>query len=222
MSPSLAVVRSRVQTQWLALGAALVVLAGVLVAWGVSQASDRVQVVQLASDVRAGATFDAGDFTVAEVAYDGAVQGLVPEQSLEALVGRVAALDLAAGQLVQVGMWRDTPALGPGEDSVGAVLQAGRFPAGLAVGDTAIAASLASATNVLADAVSPTPTAEEAGSGAANAAVIVRVVDVSAGADGGLSITLAVDGAHSVAVAQLAATDRLVLVGHPRGATVSP
>lgn len=215
MSPSLAVTRARVHTQWLALGAAFVVLAGVLVAWGLSQASDRIAVAQLAADVKAGDVFEQSDFTVAEVAYDGVVQGLVPERSIEALVGRVVAIDATAGQLVQVGMWRDSPALADGEDSVGAVLEAGRFPAGLAVGDTAIAASLAAPADVLAGATSPTSTVPGDDTSTTPGMVVVRIVDVVPGADGTLSITLAVDAAHSVAVAQLAATDRLVLIGHP-------
>jgi len=222
MSPSLGRLRPQVRTQWLALGAALVVLAGLLVTWGLSQASDRVQVVQIASDVSAGDAFTAADFTIADVAFDGAVEGLVPARSLDALVGRVAAIDLSPGQLVQVGMWRDTPALVDGEDSVGAVLAAGRFPSGLAVGDTAVAASLAAPADVLGGAVSANPT-EIAGTPDASSptAVIVRVIDVAPGADGSLSITLAIDELHSVAVAQLAATDRLVLVGRPTGARVS-
>lgn len=215
MSPSLAVTRARVHTQWLALGAAFVVLAGVLVAWGLSQASDRIAVAQLAADVKAGDVFEQSDFTVAEVAYDGVVQGLVPERSIEALVGRVVAIDATTGQLVQVGMWRDSPALADGEDSVGAVLEAGRFPAGLAVGDTAIAASLAAPADVLAGATSPTSTVPGDDTSTTPGMVVVRIVDIVPGADGTLSITLAVDAAHSVAVAQLAATDRLVLIGHP-------
>jgi hypothetical protein len=219
MSPTLGLLRSQARTQWLALGAALVVLAGVLVTWGLSQASDRVPVVQIASDVSAGDAFAADDFTIAEVAFDGAVEGLVPARSLDALVGRVAAIDVSPGQLVQVGMWRDTPVLADGEDSVGAVLEAGRFPAGLAVGDTAVAASLAAPADVLGGAVSAGPNDSAGSSGASGLApVIVRVVDVSPGADGSLSVTLAVDELHSVAVAQLAATDRLVLVGRPTGA----
>ena len=107
--------RSRVRTQWMALGAALVVLAGLLVAWGLSNAADRVEVVQLASDVSAGDVFEATDLALASVAYDGAVVGLVPAGSLKSLVGRVAAIDLQAGALVQSGMWRDDSDLAFGE-----------------------------------------------------------------------------------------------------------
>ena len=183
-------VRSKVHTQWLALGAALVVLSGVLVAWGLSQAADRVQVVQVAREVKAGHVLDAADLTVAGVAYDGAVHGLVPAASLQALVGRVAAIDLTPGALVQVGMWSNVAALGAHEQRVGAVLAAGRYPSGLARGDVAVAAPID---------VSATM-----------APVDVRVLDAEVGADGNLSVTFAVDEASAVAGAQLAATDQLV------------
>ncbi|HNJ98019.1 MAG TPA: isocitrate/isopropylmalate family dehydrogenase, partial [Ilumatobacteraceae bacterium] len=139
-------VRGRVRTQWLALGAALVVLAGVLVAWGLSQAAARVEVVQVARPVAAGQPLTADDLTVTGVAYDSGVSGLVPASSLDRLVGRVAAVDLQRGALVQVGMWSDEPALLDGEDRVGAVLAAGNFPAGLHRGDVAVAAGIDSTT----------------------------------------------------------------------------
>ena len=205
-------VRSRVQTQWLALGAALVVLAGVLVAWGLSQATERVQVVQVARDVEAGHVLVAADLTVTGVAYDGAVQGLVPASSLQALIGRVAAIDLSSGSLVQVGMWSDEPALAAGEQRVGAVLKPGRFPAGLTRGDLALAAAISEPL----DTTVAQPADGSAGTDdtvPAPQSVPVRVLDARVTDDGGLSLTLAVSAEQAVAVAQLAATDQLLLVG---------
>ncbi len=193
---------SRLRTQWLALGAALVVLAGVLVAWALSQAADRVQVVQVARGVEAGDVIAAADLTVAGVAYDAAVEGLVPSGSLDALVGRVASIDLQTGALMQVGMWRDAPQLLPGEETVGALLHVGRFPVGLARGDVAIAASI-----------------DATADGAVGFTVEVRVIDAEAGADGELSVTIAVPAAQSIAVARLSATDQLVLVGRSTAAS---
>ena len=186
-------VRSRVRTQWLALGAALVVLASVLVGWALTQAADRVQVVQIAQSVHAGDVIAATDLAVADVAFDGQVQGLVPIASLNSLVGRVATIDLQPGMLMQVGMWSDAPELASGEEAVGALLAAGRYPVGLARGDLATAAPIDSA-----NATNPT---------------IVRVIAVQTESNGDLLVTLAVAHADSVAVAQLAATDQLLLVG---------
>lgn len=186
-------VRSRVRTQWLALGAALVVLASVLVGWALTQAADRVQVVQVAQPVRAGDVIAVGDLSVADVAFDAQITGLVPFASLNALAGRVATIDLEPGTLMQVGMWSDVPELASGEEAVGALLASGRFPAGLARGDLAIAAPIDTA-------IATDPT-------------IVRVIAVQAQPNGDLLITLAVAHADSVGVAQLAATNQLLLVG---------
>ncbi len=187
--------RSRVRTQWLALGAALVVLAGLLVAWALSNAADRVEVVQLARGVAAGHVIEANDLALASVAYDDAVVGLVPSESLDSLVGRVAAIDLQAGALVQSGMWRDASYLAAGEESVGALLTPGRYPGGLARGDVVLAAPLDAA--------------------AAFTTTAVRVLDLQPDSNGDLVVTLAVPAAQSVAVAQMAATDQLLLVGQP-------
>ncbi len=189
-------VQRTVRTQWLALGAALVVLAGVLVAWAVGNAADRVDVVQVVHAVPSGQPLKSSDLAVTAVAFDAQVNGLVPAASIDAMVGRVAALDLRSGSLLQVGMWRDGQQLATGEQSVGAVLKDGRFPAGLARGDRALAAAV--------DDSAATP-------------VSVRVIDSHTSDGGTFVITLAVPQADAVAVAQLAATDRLVLVGESTG-----
>jgi hypothetical protein len=186
-------VRSQVRTQWLALGGALVVLAGVVVAWALSSAADRVQVVRVVQEVPAGQPIPVEALTTSGVAYDADVDGFVAAASIADLAGRIAAVDLRPGMLVQTGMWRDTPALLAGEQRVGVVLRAGRLPAGLGQGDLAVAAAVDTA-----DPFEPAP---------------VRVLDAVPGADGTTSLTLAVGEADAVAVARLAANDMLVLIG---------
>lgn len=186
-------VRSQVRTQWMALGGALVVLAGVLVAWALSSAADRVQVVRVVQEVPAGQPIPTEALATTGVAYDAGIDGLVPSASLADLAGRIAAIDLRPGVLVQTGMWRDTPALLTGEQRVGVVLRAGRLPAGLGQGDRAVAAAV--------DAADPFVPAS------------VRVLDAVPGADGTTSLTLAVATSDAVDVARLAANDLLVLVG---------
>lgn len=190
-------VRSQVRTQWMALGGALVVLAGVLVAWALSSAADRVQVVRVVQEVPAGQPIPVEALAVTGVAYDAGVDGLVPSASLADLAGRIAAIDLAPGVLVQTGMWRDAPGLLDGEQRVGVVLRAGRLPAGLGQGDLAVAAAV--------DAADPF------------APAAVRVLDAVPGADGTTSLTLAVGSGDAVGVARLAANELLVLVGDPPG-----
>ena len=197
-------VRSRVRTQWLALAAALVVLAGVLVAWALSNAADRVQVVRVAQPVSAGEVIDASDLTVVGVAFDAEVRGMVPAGSLDALVGRVATIDLQPGVLLVAGMWTDSPTTDVGEVAIGAVLRAGRFPLGLTRGSLALAAPVDPAT----------------GGVAAGAPIPIRVLDLQVGGEGDISVSLAVAVENAVDVARLAATDQLLLVG--RSAMVEP
>lgn len=189
-------VRSSVRTQWIALGGALVVLAGVVVVWALSAAGARVQVVQVLQDVPAGQVITTDDLTVTGIAYDTALEGLVPASSFEDVAGRVAAVDLTAGSLLLVGMLRSTPALGAGEQRVGVVLRGGRAPDDLGVGDQAVAASM--------DPADPT-------------AVPVRVLAANATIEGARSITLAVPVEGAIAVARLAASEQLVLIGSTSG-----
>lgn len=189
-------VRSSVRTQWIALGGALVVLAGVVVVWALSAAGARVQVVQVLQDVPAGQVITTDDLTVTGIAYDTALEGLVPASSFEDVAGRVAAVDLTAGSLLLVGMLRSTPALGAGEQRVGVVLRGGRAPDDLGVGDQAVAASM--------DPADPT-------------AVPVRVLAANATIEGARSITLAVPVEGAIAVARLAAAEQLVLIGSTPG-----
>jgi hypothetical protein len=195
-------VRSRVQVQWLVLAAALTVLAGVLVAWGLGRAADRIDVVSLARPVPAGAVIGPDDLGVTPVAFDGRVTGLVPAASLDRLVGRVATVDLEAGGLLVAGMWADGSGLGPDETLVGAVLDAGRFPGQLAQGTTAWAVPL-----------DDTATAQP---------VLVRVVESDRTDSAGLSITMAVARTDSVRLAQLAASEQLVLIGLPPAPSEEP
>jgi hypothetical protein len=70
--------RARVRTQWLLLAAALTVLAGTLVAWALTRAAARVDVVSIARPVPAGAVIDDADLSVTAIAFDDQVTGLVP------------------------------------------------------------------------------------------------------------------------------------------------
>lgn len=193
-------VRSSVRTQWIALGGALVVLAGVLVVWALSNAGQRVQVVQLVQDVPAGQAITADDLALTGIAYDADLQGLVPAVSLQDVTGRVAAVDLQTGSLLLVGMWRDGSPLAAGEQRVGVVVRPGRAPDDLGQGDAAIAASMDPADGTL---------------------VAVRVLDAAATTDGNRSLTLAVPTDGAVDVARLAANEQLVLVGAGAAASTS-
>lgn len=193
--------RRKIHTQWMVLGAALTVLAGLLVAWGLTQAADRVAVVSVARPVAAGTVLQAADLSTTGIAFDGAAPGLVPAASLDELIGRAATIDLQAGSLLTAGMWTDGSALAPTERTVGVVLEAGRHPVGLAQGMSAVAVALDDDL----------------------AGITVRILDTTptqvGGASGAVSVTLAVDEADATRIARLGATGRLVLVGLPAGST---
>lgn len=193
----------RARTQWLVLAAALTVLAGTLVAWGLGRAAARVEVVSVAGRVTAGAALVDTDLAISSVAVDGSVQGLVPAESLDRLIGRVAVIDLEPGTLLTVGMWSDGTQVLAGERTVGAVLDAGRFPAGLAPGDTALAIALGDAGG--ADPID-----------GAGGTATVRVLEAARDDTGRLHVTLAVPDGGAVDLARLAAIEALVLVGVPR------
>jgi hypothetical protein len=216
-----------VRVQWLALAAALVVLAGTVVAWALSRAAERVQVVSVAQPVPAGDIITLGDLTISEFALDDGVRGLVPAESIANLTGRVATIDLAPGMLLSTGMWADDVELGADERTVGAVLAAGRYPTGLAHGTSAWAIDVRPTAIVTApDGAADASPAGEAGAATdaggpstdAGGPIVVRVLDVEVDQSGELRVTLAVPASSAVDVASLAATDRLALAGIPTSA----
>ena len=202
-------VRTQLRAQWLVLAAALTVLAGVLVAWAIDRAADRVDVVSIARPVAAGTVIQADDLTTTAIAFDSPVTGLAPASSLTALVGRVATVDLQPGVLLTAGMWADGTGLSAGERTVGALLPAGRYPSGIAQGSAAVAIA-----TLRSDASSGPGSGSGSGSGERND-VEVRVLDVDTDERGALRVTLAVPEANAAWVATLAAADELVLIGVP-------
>jgi hypothetical protein len=204
--------RTQVRAQWLVLAAALTVLAGVLVAWAIERAADRVDVVSVARPVPAGTVIQADDLTTTAIAFDEPVVGRAPAASLDALVGRVAVVELRPGTLLSVGMWADGTGLSPDERTVGALLDVGTHPSGLATGATALAIAADDATADVSAA---------AGSTAAEG-VIVRVLDTRTTDRGALQVTLAVPEADAARIARLAAAQTLVLVGVPAPTDATP
>ncbi len=202
-------VRTQLRAQWLVLAAALTVLAGVLVAWAIDRAADRVDVVSIARPVAAGTVIQADDLTTTAIAFDSPVTGLAPASSMSALVGRVATVDLQPGVLLTAGMWADGTGLSAGERTVGALLPAGRYPSGIAQGSTAVAIA-----TLRSDASSGSSSGTGSGAGE-RSDVEVRVLDVEADERGALRVTLAVPEADAARVATLAAADELVLIGVP-------
>ena len=211
------VVWSRLRNQWTVGAIACVLLAGVLVTWSLSSAGNRVSVVRTARAIHSGAVFSDADFTTAEVAVDASVKGLVPASSMQRLVGRVAAVDLPEGALVQRGAWRTTAALLASERAVGAVLKPGRVPSSVQQGDTVQVASIDVATpSVDAGAVGGTVVTVAPFTSVPRSVLMARVLGCTTRDDGTVILELAVPDTAAVRVAQWAANDLLVVVLVPR------
>lgn len=209
--------RSKVRAQWLVLASALTVLAGVVVAWALSRAAARIEVVAAARPVELGVEIVPDDLTVVAVAAADGVTGLVPADSLDELVGRVASVPINAGSLIVTGMWTDGAEVGPGENTVGALVRPGRLPERLAVDSTALAVSI-DETDAATAAPTPASPLEQPRQSPARP-VPTRIVAVTRLDTGETNLVLAVPAADAPAVARLAATDRLVLIGVPVGAS---
>jgi hypothetical protein len=94
------------------------------------------------------------------------------------------------------------------------VLKAGRFPLGLGIGSTVLAASITDLSIGVGDGASPLPADSETSVAAQpRLPVSMRVVDVVVLDDGAVSFSFAAPVDAAVLVAQLAATDQLVVVG---------
>jgi hypothetical protein len=100
----------------------------------VSGIDDRQEVLAVSRPVAAGDALSRADLRVVKVSVGkGAV--LVRADSEDRVVGRVAAVPLAAGSLLVPTQLGSTAGLAAGQAAVGLFLEPGRFPPGLRAGD---------------------------------------------------------------------------------------
>jgi hypothetical protein len=96
---------------------------------------DKVPALVVTSPIARGEVLESGDVRVGYVASDDGLARLHGTQ-LDRIVGRVAAVDLAAGTLLTSSMVAETTAIGNEDGVVGLSLEPGAYPtAGLAPGD---------------------------------------------------------------------------------------
>ena len=126
----------RVRVPELALGILVTVLFALgAVLWHL-RAVDRSPALAVASELQRGAVIDAADVRVVYVSSDDPLARLEPSE-LDQVVGRVAAVDLAAGTLLTTSVLADADLVGEGDGVVGLSLDPGAYPArGLAPGDS--------------------------------------------------------------------------------------
>ena len=120
---------------WLAAAVLLVALGSLGVWFVVSNLRDTVAVVALRNDVPRGATITAQDLTTVDINPEPALR-TVPASQLAQVVGKRAAVDLAAGVLLPPAAIADTITPPAGQSVVGLALDPGQMPAiELKVGD---------------------------------------------------------------------------------------
>lgn len=174
---------------WLAaaVGAALVAAAFVL--WGLGRVADRREVVVMRAPVEAGEPIPAEALGTSMVAVDGPTQ-LFSAGQRDELIGRVAASDLATGDLVGPSAISAGNPIPEGWVEVGGLLPAGWYPASITVGD-----------DMLAVPKEGDPTG-----------VQVLVVESSVGDDRAALVVVAAPADQAGVVAQWSADDNMVLV----------
>jgi SAF domain len=193
---------------WVA-GAGLVVLAGLAAAALVGAAGNRVPVLAVARPVHVGQVLAAADLLVARVAADEALRP-VPAADRDKVVGKVAAVELRSGSLLTADAVTGTPVPGRGEQVVGVAVRAGQWPArGLSPGDHVLVVATPG------DSTSAGPVAA-GGAGVVGGPVSARVAEVGpVGADGAVTVDLAVDERLGARVAEWGSTGRVALVLTP-------
>lgn len=180
----------RVRLPWLAAAVGAALVAAALVLWGFGRASERREVVVVNAAVAEGQPIPAEALGTTFVAIDSSATRLFSASQRDDLVGRVAAADLAPGDLLGPSLIAVAPVVPDGWQEVGGLLRVGRYPGSLTVGDRLRAVPLEGA----------------------EAPVEVLVAASSVGDDRALTLVLAVPAESAATVAQWAATDNLVLV----------
>jgi SAF domain-containing protein len=181
---------------------ALLLIAGCALGAAVAftKAGDTTSVVVVTDGVARGETISREDLTTTRVA---GVDGAVPADQLEDLVGRTAVVDLLPGQVVVTEASSSDPIPAEGETLVGAALEPSQVPDGLAAGDSV---------RVLA---APEEGAEPDANGAELASALVYTIDETelVGSGSGVrQVTLIVPDRDADAVALFAASDRIVVI----------
>lgn len=181
----------RVRLPWLAAAAGLAVLVAALVLWGFGRAAERREVVMIVAPVEAGDPITDAALGSTMVAIDSSSTQLFSASQRAELVGKIAAIDLAPGDLLGPSLISTGPSVPDGWLEIGGLLRAGRYPVSLSVGDQLLALPM--------DGADVTP-------------VAVLVVESSVGDDRALMVVLAAAPESAAQVAQWAASDDLVLV----------
>jgi hypothetical protein len=176
----------------IAAGATLLVASAILAVLVYGNLGDRSPVLAAATDIRPGQVIDESDLKVVHVSADAEV-ATVPASRRREIVGRRAAVGLAAGSLVAPASVNDGPGVPAGSTVVGAIVKPGQYPIGLREGDEVVVL-------VVSD-----------GSRSTNGVDAVIVSVSTRSGPEGTAIALAVPSDDAPAIAQAGAQSRLIL-----------
>ena len=197
-TPSPPRVPGRRNPKWIALGVVALCLGGLLSYVIYARLANETAVVTVAQTVYRGEVIDAADLTTITLQGNTIAQA-VRAADLDTMVGKRAAVDLAAGSLLVATAVTDETIPASGRAVVGLKLSAGRAPTSLLIPSAAVRLVALPDQNGSDDLAGDTFPA--------------WVIDQATGADG-ISILVNVDVAADQAaiIAQLAAQDRIALV----------
>lgn len=185
----------------LLVGLAIVLIAagGLGAAWLTTAVGNTHNVIAIRGDVPRGAVIKDSDLTMASINTDPALHVVLSTRRSQ-IVGKRAAVDLAAGSLITPGSVTDQTIPQQGQSLVGVTLTAAQMPAiTLRPGDPVRFIG--------------TPRAQDAAPTDAPTSISATVIDTRAAGDGGQTvIDVTVPSAHSAGLAALAATGRIALI----------
>ncbi|WP_327740537.1 SAF domain-containing protein (plasmid) [Streptomyces nojiriensis] len=185
-------------------GLALAAVGALVSVWQVNEAGNRVAVIAVANDIKAGEVVKASDLVPAEVAPDPALDPVPVTRSKE-IVGKTAAADLPKGTLVTGASVSDGANVAKGRDTVGLLAKPGQLPAQrLRTGDAVIVV------NTPLDNTDPTKSGQKAGTPDSISAVVVAVS--SPDANGAQVVDVAVASTDSAPLATWAARGSVAIV----------
>ena len=197
--------RGRPRSRSLLVLAALLVLGFALAtAYLVTRAGDKVSVLSVGTPISKGHMIERADLI--SVAVSG-IDGAVPVEATDDVVGKTAAVDLVKGQVLTEDMVTSTPTPATGQSTVGLALDPTRVPSsGLDTGDVV---------DVIA--VSSSDTGGGGRAILANPTVLARAATVYAvqglATDGGkVLLTVVVDTREAGPVAAYSTSDRVAVV----------
>lgn len=198
----------------LALALICVALGGLVVIIGVQSLTKRSTVLVVAHAVPVGSTLEASDLTTASITSDTALNP-VPDGQRDAVIGKVALVDLRAGTTLTMSEIGADDGFTAGQILVALPLKPGQFPArGLAAGQSVIVVATPGANS--ANGGSTTSTAPGTSSSAGTRATVAEVGSTNLNT----SVTVVdvrVDASAAAALAQLASTGNAAVLLLPPG-----